>query len=181
MNAHAILLEDDLLTFKLVILYSLEEFILKHANIKVSVYPPLHPAGKAYSLVSHTAPNHNRTPAMLCLTFYIPVSKAITRPLPYPLPSMRPKTFNNYLIRPNDAFSISFRPLLMHVYPVSTRLLMPWKEPRFLLLASSFKASLSQGTGYGVINSESVFLTSFGLLDGRMVNCSYSINCMTVY
>src|SRR5271169_3415147 len=93
----------------------------------------------------HTTPNHDRTPAMLYLTFYIPVSKAFTRPLPYPLPSMRPKTFNNHLIGPNDAFPISFRPVLMCVYPVSMHLLMPWKEPGFLLLASSFKARLLQG------------------------------------
>src|SRR5271169_4765858 len=97
---------------------------------------------KAYTLVSHTAPNHDRTPAMLCFTFYILVSKTLTRPSPYPLPSMRPKTFNNHPFRPNDAFPISCRPVLRCIYPVSTRLLMPCKESGFHQLASCLQSDL---------------------------------------
>src|SRR5208337_2493928 len=146
-----ILLEDDLLPFQLVKLYGLKEFILKYANIKVRVHPPLYPTGIAYTLACYTTPNHNRTSPMLYLTFYIPVYKTITRPSPYPLSSMRPKTLYNGLIRPNDTFPISCRPVLVGVYPVSMYLLLMWKESGFFLLASCLQSCLLQNIRNGII------------------------------
>jgi len=125
MHACTILLKDDLLPFELIKLYGLEEFILKYGNIKISIHVLLYPPGMANSLTRHTTPNHNRTPPMLNLAFDIPVSKAITWPSPYPLLSMRPKTFNNHLVRPNNTFLISFRPVLVEINPVSSYLLIP--------------------------------------------------------
>src|SRR5271169_1401268 len=125
MHACTILLKDDLLPFELIKLYGLEEFILKYGNIKISIHVPLYPPGMANSLTRHTTLNHNRTPPMLNLAFDIPVSKAITWPSLYPLLSMRPKTFNNHLIKLNNTFLISFRPVLVEINLVSLCLLMP--------------------------------------------------------
>src|SRR5208282_5968189 len=122
--ACTILLKDDLLPFQLVKLYGPKEFILKYANIKVRVHPPLYPTGIACTLARHTTLNHNRISPMLYLTFYILVCKTITRPSPYPLSSMRPKMLYNGLIRPNDMFPISCRPVLMGVYSVSIHFLL---------------------------------------------------------
>src|SRR5208337_1053859 len=155
-----ILLEDDLLLFQLIILYGPKEFILKYANIKVRVHPPLYPTGIACTLARHTTPNHHRTPPILYLTFYILVCRAITRPSPYPLSSMRPKTLYNGLIRPNDMFSISCRPVLVSVYPVSMHLLLMWKESGFLLLASRLQSCLLQNTRNGIMTEVSPCLFS---------------------
>src|SRR5271169_13157 len=88
---------------------------------------------------------------MLYLTFYILVYKTIIRPSPYPLLSMRPKMLYNDLIRPNDMFPISCRPVLVGVYPVSTYLLLMWKESGFLLLASHLQSCLLQDMRNGIM------------------------------